>query len=89
MGCSGVLYIVEVIKMTDNVHGIVIGEITTKHVILYDGREQHSWIDIKLSSDREAKEKTEKWVQEKKNEMGQMLFDRLYPDDKWELRVYN
>jgi len=74
--------------MTDNVRGIVIGEITTKHIILYDGREQHSWIG-KLASDREAKEKVNKWIEEKKIELGQILFSRLYPDNKWELRIYN
>jgi len=75
--------------MTENVRGIVIGEITTKHIILYDGREQHSWIGVKLSSDKDARETLNKWIKEKRKEMGQALFNRLYPDDKWELRIYN
>ena len=75
--------------MTENVRGIVIGEITTTHVILYDDREQFSWVGIKVSSDREAIAKTEKWIEEKKEEMGQMLFNKVYPDNKWELRIYN
>ena len=73
----------------DVTNGIVIGEITTKHVILYDDREQHSWTGIKLLSDRVAKERSNKWIGEKREEMGQVLFNRLYPDDKWELRVYD
>ena len=75
--------------MMDNVNGIVIGEITTKHIILYDDREQHSWTGIKLSSGREAIAKTETWIREKKEEMGKALFNQVYPDDKWELRIYN
>lgn len=74
--------------MMENVNGIVIGEITTKYVILYEEREQHSWTGIKLSSDREAKEKSNKWIQEKREELGQMLFNKIYPNDKWELRIY-
>lgn len=73
----------------ENVHGIVIGEITTKHVILYDDREQHSWTDVKVSSGRAAKEKSNKWIQEKKEKMGQVLFNQIYPNDKWELRIYD
>lgn len=72
----------------ENVNGIVIGEITSKMVIVYDGREQYSWISVNSLSDQEAKEKANKWVQGEKKEMGQILFHRLYPDDKWNLRIY-
>lgn len=75
--------------MIDNVRGIVIGEITTKHIILYDGRQQYSWIGIKLSSDKAAREALNEWIKEKRKEMGQVLFSHLYPDNKWELRIYN
>lgn len=74
--------------MTEIVNGIVIGEISAKYVILYDKREQHSWTDVTLSREDEKK-KANEWIQEQKNELGQMLFDRLFPDDKWELRIYN
>lgn len=72
----------------DETNGIVIGEITTKHVILYDGRKQFSWTG-ELSSDWKVKEISNQWIKEKKEELGRMLFNRLYPDDKWELRIYN
>ena len=74
--------------MIDIVNGIVIGEISAKYILLYEDREQFSWTDISLSN-FEAKEKANKWIQDKKEELGKMLFNRLYPDNKWELRIYD
>ena len=73
--------------MTDNVRGIVIGDVSTKYVILYGGREQYSWTEKTLLR-AEEKAKANKWIEEKKKELGQEEFNRLYPDDKWGLRIY-
>jgi len=73
----------------DETNGIVIGEITSTYVILYDNRKQFSWTGKKQSSDQGGREEANKWIKEKKEELGQMLFNKIYPDDKWELRIYD
>lgn len=69
----------------DETNGIVIGELTASYRIYYDNRKQHEWTD-RLMSDRKAKEKAQKWINKQKEE-GEMLFNRLYPEKKWEIKI--
>ena len=71
----------------DVTNGIVIGELSAGYRILYDDREQHRWTD-KQMTDREAKEEAEKWLAGQKQEIGKLIFKQIYPDNKWELRIY-
>ena len=72
----------------DDVNGIVIGGNPAEKQcrIYYEDRQQHQFYSTR---DSEAKEKAESWIEQQKQELGQMLFNRIWPDDKWELRIYD
>ena len=72
----------------DVTNGIVIGgNIAEKQCrIYYEDRQQHQFY---ATRDSEAKEKAEDYLKERKQELGIILYNRIYPSDSWELRIYD
>ena len=69
----------------DETNGIVIGEIEKTGKLFYDNREQRKFYG---KNDREIIAEGKKILDTIKQENGN-LFKKIYPDEKWEVRIYD
>lgn len=72
---------------TDDVNGTVIGSITTSiGGLYYDGRKQGK--TFYAQSDDELIRLSNEQLEKIKLENGEFVFKLIYPEEKWEIRIY-